>query len=1673
MNPMSRFAYRSLPTPSAIWGALSRILFVFPALFLLILGGNLVPSVHAQNSDLVATPVDPGNRVILAGHHPAWASAQNDLGVVPADLPLGHLEFVLSRPSQQQQGYDQYLEELQNPASPNYHHWLTPKELGQRFGASQHDLDAITNWLQSQNLRVVSVANSRVRIQFGGTASSVGNAFGAEIHYYRVEGEQRLSIATDPQIPASLAGIIKSVSGLSTVKISPLHVSGVFQVPAGTIGGGVPGGIEPAATISGSHFTFPSDFATIYDLPGGSVTGAGQTIAVIGRSRVYSQDITNFQTLAGLTPQAPTVIIPPNGVDPGPPETSPPTSGGASPDQAEATLDVSRTASIAPGATIDLVVSTTSDGMDGTVIASEYVVDTDPVFAQIMTISFGSCEESSGSSGDDFWDNIFSQASMEGISVFVASGDAGAAGCDAYNSTPPASQILSINSICASSHATCVGGTEFADFANPAQYWSSTNGTNFESALSYIPEGGWNEPGTGSEPEASASGGGVSVYIPTPVWQVGTGVPGTQGRYTPDVAFSASGHDAYFGCFAAGGGNCVVQNGGFGFVFFSGTSAAAPDMAGITALLNQNAGAAQGELNSNLYRLAGTPSNNVFHDATVATSGVSGCVVTAPSMCNNSTPSSTSQTGGLSGYLLGTGYDEVTGWGSINVAKLLANWGTSLAASTTTVGASQNPILVGASFTLTATVTSTSGGTPTGTVAFLENGSLLGSSALNGSAVATLATSSLAAGTQTITARYSGDSNFADCTSNSLSEQVNNPVPTLTTLGTTSATTGSAGFNLTVTGTNFVSSSVVNFNGSALITQYQGNSTTLIATIPTPDLATAGTFPVTVANPLPGGGTSGSKTFTVNNLAPTLGSLVPSSGTAGGPAFTMTVNGAGFVSTSTMKFNGTAEPTTFVSPAQVTASIPATAIAASGTFPVTVTSPAPGGGTSSSLNFTVSAGVLSVTLATLPTGVATVVYPSTTLTATSGVSPYTWTPTPVSGSLPAGLSFSAAGLITGTPTTAGNYPFTVKVTDSASNTATGAFSITVDAALKVTLSTLPTGVATALYTSTTLGATGGISPYTWTTTPVSGSLPPGLSLSAAGMISGTPTTAGTYPFTVKVTDSASDAATGAFSITVNSGLTVTTASLPTGVANAAYSTTLSVAGGVSPYTWTTTPVSGSFPAGLSLSTAGVLSGTPTTPGTYPFTVKVTDSASTTATGALTITINGPLTVTLATLPTAVATVAYTSTTLGATGGISPYTWTTTPVSGSLPPGLNFSAAGVISGTPTTAGPYPFTLKVTDSAGDTTTGAFTISVNPALKVTLATLPAGVVSALYTSTTLAATGGISPYTWTTTAGSLPTGLNLSTAGVISGTPTASGPFGFTVKVTDSLGATSTASFSITINSPLSITTTGALPSVDAGVIYSVTLAATGGTPPYAWSVSSGSLPGGLSLAPGTGIISGTPTAAGIGTNPTFTVKTTDASNDVATSNLSIAIGGVTFATTTPITVAQGSSTTGMVVLNAVNGFNGTAILSTSISGPSGAVDLPVVTVTTSNVINFNSATTSSTTINVATTAATSALYRPPANFPFRGNGPCMVAAAFLGAFFFVLLGVPAQKRWGFAPLAVLLFVIVAAGVGCTSAGNANLGGNSGTTRGTYTITVTATPAPGGAQAAQTTTITLTVM
>ncbi len=659
---------------------------------------------------------------------------------------LPPLTLVLARSAEGEAEFEKFLLEQQDPASPNYHHWLTPREVGERFGRSEQDLSSVRTWLESNHLHVDWVSPSRVFVGFSGSAGDVGNAFHTELHAYSTNGVERFAVSAEPSVPAEVAPLIQAVRGLYQVNVRPMHR---FRTLTSVV---------PEFSDQGSHFLTPQDFSTIYDI-GPSLPATGQTIGIVGESRTDPADFTNFIALTGTKLVAPTEVVPTayGGVDPGPAYTAPPGAGVSIESQAEATLDVLRAGSTAAGATPLLVVATGSSGGIGA--DAQYLVQTSPLPANVMTISFGVCESSVGSSEVNFWDALYKQAAAEGISVFVASGDAGASGCDATFAAPPAKPAAnSPNALCSSTYATCVGGTEFNDASDPSLYWNPSNGSGLGSALSYIPEGGWNEPlDQNSQIQVAASGGGVSKFIATPSWQTGTGVPSARsGRYTPDVAFSASEHDGYLACLAAAGGDCTTTGNVLSFTAFSGTSATAPSMAGIAALLNAQRGQPQGNLNPELYNLASTVPT-AFHDVTVSSSGVTGCSVKTPSMCNNSIAGPAALTGGQAGYLVTAGYDEVTGLGSLDVQQFLSNFAGNRATPTVTIATSPN-ITTAQPEDVSVQVVGNGSNPPTGSVV-LTSGSYTSAPVVlsNGSSSFVIPAATLPVGLDTLDASYTPD----------------------------------------------------------------------------------------------------------------------------------------------------------------------------------------------------------------------------------------------------------------------------------------------------------------------------------------------------------------------------------------------------------------------------------------------------------------------------------------------------------------------------------------------------------------------------------------------------------------------------------------------------------------------------------------------------------------------------------------------------------------------------------------------------------------------------------------------------------------------------------------------------------------------------------------------------
>jgi putative Ig domain-containing protein len=514
---------------------------------------------------------------------------------------------------------------------------------------------------------------------------------------------------------------------------------------------------------------------------------------------------------------------------------------------------------------------------------------------------------------------------------------------------------------------------------------------------------------------------------------------------------------------------------------------------------------------------------------------------------------------------------------------------------------------------------------------------------------------------------------------------------------------------------------------------------------------------------------------------------------------------------------------------------------------------------------------LTILTSSLPDGTVNQPY-STSVSGSGGTTPYTWSVTPP---LPPNLGFNTTtGAITGTPKTAGTSSHTFTLHDSSTDLppVQRSLALTINppnSPPTITTATLPGGTVGLAYDQP-VQASGGTGVLTWSIDV--GTLPQGLSLNpTTGRIFGTPTAAGTSPFTVRVADTVGQTDTQALSILIITPPilpTITTTLLPDGTVNQPYSTSVSGSGGVPPYTWSVTPA---LPPNLALdTTTGAITGTPITEGTSSHTFTLHDSLSPpqTVQSSLTLTINPMLSITTPSLPDGTVNQPY-STSVSGSGGVPPYTWSVTPP---LPANLGFdTTTGAITGTPITEGTssHTFTLHDSLSPPQTVQSSLTLTINPtvaALSITTTTLPGGTVGLAY-SEGLQATGGTGILVWSS-GGSLPANLTLSPAGIISGTPTNTGTSNFTVMVTDGSQSDSQ-NLSIDVSAALKITTTS-LPDATVDHSYSPTLERSGGVAPFTWSVTP-ALPAGLNLDTSTGKISGIPEAGTEGTySLTFTVQ-----------------------------------------------------------------------------------------------------------------------------------------------------------------------------------------------------------
>ena len=596
---------------------------------------SIAQNLNAQPAplDRITAPVDGRSTIARPGNRHPLAIPEYDAGPVSPDHRMDRMMLVLQPDPAQERALEALLDAQQDPQSPEYHQWLTPERFGKLFGISDHDLAQVVEWLERQGFEVEPPSSGRRVLLFSGTAGQVEAAFHTPIHTYQVNGVTHHANSSDPQIPVALASVVAGVASLHDFRSQPLH-QGLKALAAS----------DPDYSSGGTHYLTPADFATIYDvaaLYSSSIDGTGQSIAIVGRTNFNTADVTNFRSTFGLPTNAPTVVL--NGTNPG---------IVSSDEQTEAELDVEWSGAVAKNASIKFVLSASTNSTDGALLSSEYIVNHN--IAPVMSSSFGLCEAAIGTSGNQLFNSLWQQAASEGITVLIASGDSGAAGCDSASSSRALSGAA-VNGICSTPNSTCVGGTQFTDAATPSLYWATTNSNNYASALSYIPESVWNASASAGGSGLWASGGGASGIYSKPVWQTGAGVPSDGQRDVPDVSLTAAIHDAYL----------FVLNGQLYLV--GGTSAATPTMAGILSMAVEHAGAPLGNANPTFYGLAANQGNGaaaVFHDVT---SG------------NNSVP-------GVSGFNAGPGYDLATGLGSVDAFQLVNHWSDPLGSHSTTPG---------------------------------------------------------------------------------------------------------------------------------------------------------------------------------------------------------------------------------------------------------------------------------------------------------------------------------------------------------------------------------------------------------------------------------------------------------------------------------------------------------------------------------------------------------------------------------------------------------------------------------------------------------------------------------------------------------------------------------------------------------------------------------------------------------------------------------------------------------------------------------------------------------------------------------------------------------------------------------------------------------------------------
>ena len=677
-------------------------------------------------------------RITLFGNtRPEARDPKADLGPVPDSLALDHLQLQLKRSSQSERSLRMFIDELHDPRSPNYHHWLTATELGREFGLPGSDLLKVSSWLKTHGFTVNAISASGMLIDFSGTAGEVREAFHAPLHFLKVRGQSHIANMRDPEIPAALSSVIVGVVSLNDFRPHQMYRA---HPP-----------YSFAADGSAYEAVVPADLAKIYNLGSAfaaGITGKRQIIAVVEDSDMYSAaDWSHFRARFGLGAYTAGVLT---SVHPNTPTSrNNCTDPGVNGDDGETALDAEWASAAAPDATIEVASCADARTTFGGLIALENLVNSsDP--PPIISISYGECEADNGAAANAAYYSAYQQAAAEGVSVFVAAGDEGAASCDLGQWV--AFHGIAVNGLASTPYNVAVGATDFGDTYAKSNsiYWSSDNSSAFGSALSYIPEIPWNDScastlaalyETGSPltygpngfctsnlgasfwrisagsggPSGCATGAnaagravsGTCAGYAKPAWQRALGVPNDNARDIPDVSLFAGdgiwGHYYVF-CWAdeaTGGQPCLGNPATWSGA--GGTSFAAPIMAGIQALIDQKSQSRWGNPDPVYYRLAakeygasGNAACNsslgrkvaascIFYDVTLGDMDVNcssaqnlGLAQTEPANCIlDGKPMgvlSTSNSVFRNAYAATQGWDFATGLGTVNAFNLMNAW---------------------------------------------------------------------------------------------------------------------------------------------------------------------------------------------------------------------------------------------------------------------------------------------------------------------------------------------------------------------------------------------------------------------------------------------------------------------------------------------------------------------------------------------------------------------------------------------------------------------------------------------------------------------------------------------------------------------------------------------------------------------------------------------------------------------------------------------------------------------------------------------------------------------------------------------------------------------------------------------------------------------------------------